>query len=69
MRIEDATDPKPPFRTLRFTPAEWRALLEDRSFLRDDDNSYAEPRRLMGLPVVIVPDHTAIWVDPAAVRQ
>jgi hypothetical protein len=42
--------------TLRFTPAEWRCLLEDVSFLRDRDNSYA-PRRLMGLPVEIVPDH------------
>jgi DNA-binding IclR family transcriptional regulator len=41
---------------LRFTPAEWRRLLEDASFLRDRDNSYA-PRRLMGLPVEIVPDH------------
>jgi len=41
---------------LRFTPAEWRALLRDASFLRDRDNSYA-PRRLMGLPVEIVPDH------------
>lgn len=41
---------------LRFTPAEWRCLLEDASFLRDRDNSYA-PRRLMGLPVEIVPDH------------
>ena len=41
---------------LRFTPAEWRHLLEDASFLRDCDNSYA-PRRLMGLPVEIVPDH------------
>jgi hypothetical protein len=41
---------------LRFTPAEWRHLLEDASFLRDCDNGYA-PRRLMGLPVEIVPDH------------
>lgn len=40
----------------RFTPAEWRRLLEDGSFLRDGDNSYA-PRRLMGVPVEIVPDH------------
>ncbi len=45
------------FGTLRFTPAEWRVLLEDRSFLEEPDNSYAEPRRLMGVPVVIVPDH------------
>ncbi len=41
---------------LRFTPAEWKSLLEDRTFLRDADNSYW-PRRLMGVPVQIVPDH------------
>lgn len=45
-----------PTLTLHFTPAEWRTLLEDTSFLRDPDNSY-RPRRLMGLPVAIVPDH------------
>jgi hypothetical protein len=42
--------------TLRFTPAEWRSLLHDEAFLRDPDNSF-HPRRLMGLPVQIVPDH------------
>jgi hypothetical protein len=42
---------------LRFTPAEWRALLEDRGFLADDDNRYLPPRRLMGVAVEIVPDH------------
>ncbi len=42
--------------TLRFTPAEWKTLLEDSTFLRDADNSYW-PRRLMGVPVQIVPDH------------
>ncbi len=41
---------------LRFTPAEWRQLLGDAAFLRDPDNSYS-PRRLMGVPVEIVPDH------------
>ena len=45
-----------PTLTLHFTPAEWRALLEDSGFVRDPDNSY-RPRRLMGLPVAIVPDH------------
>lgn len=52
-------DPSPASKAkapLRFTPAEWRHLLEDASFLRDCDNSYA-PRRLMGVPVEIVPDH------------
>lgn len=51
--------PAPPANSkapLRFTPAEWRRVLEDASFLRDRDNSYA-PRRLMGVPVEIVPDH------------
>ncbi len=43
--------------TFRFTPAEWRHLLEDRSFLTAPDNSWLPPRRLMGLPVEIVPDH------------
>ncbi|MHB8530641.1 MAG: hypothetical protein ACYC8V_14170 [Caulobacteraceae bacterium] len=46
-----------PPRALTFTPAEWRHLLEDPSFLAQDDNSYSAPRRLMGLPVEIVPDH------------
>jgi hypothetical protein len=48
---------RPTFGTLRFTPAEWRVLLEDRSFLEQPDNAYAPPRKLMGLPVVIVRDH------------
>jgi hypothetical protein len=42
---------------LHFTPAEWHALLADRGFLRSDDNSFEAPRRLMGVPVEIVPDH------------
>ena len=45
---------------LRFTPAEWRHVLEDPSFLADRDNSYRAPRKLMGLPVEIVPDHSFI---------
>jgi hypothetical protein len=47
---------KRPF-SFRFTPAEWRALLADPDFLRDHGNSYSAPRRLMGIAVVIVPDH------------
>ena len=43
---------------LRFTPAEWRQVLEDPSFLADGGNSYRAPRRLMGVLVEIVPDHT-----------
>ena len=42
--------------TLRFTPAEWRSVLKDPDFLNHADNNY-RPRRLMGLPVQIVPDH------------
>ncbi len=52
-----------PVLTLRFTPAEWRALLEDPTFLTDPDNSYL-PRRLMGLPVQIVPDHLTALACP-----
>ena len=43
----------------RLTPAEWRQVLADGSFLRDPDNSI-RPRRLMGVPVEIVPDHRLI---------
>lgn len=43
----------------RFTPAEWRHLLEDPEFLQHDDNSCYLPRKLMGIPVVIVPNHDA----------
>ncbi len=50
-------DPARAGRPLTFTPAEWRRLLEEPSFLRQTDNSYASPRRLMGVPVAIVPDH------------
>jgi hypothetical protein len=41
---------------LTFTPAEWRAIIEDPTFLRHPDNCYTNPRRLLGLPVRIVPD-------------
>lgn len=40
----------------RLTPAEWRQVLADEGFLDDPDNSI-RPRRLMGVPVEIVPDH------------
>ena len=48
---------------LRFTPAEWRWVLHDESFLKDPGNSIS-PRRLMGVPVEIVPDHR--WRGQAA---
>ncbi|MGZ3276115.1 MAG: hypothetical protein ACXU82_14530 [Caulobacteraceae bacterium] len=43
----------------RLTPAEWHRVLADQSFLSDPDNSF-NPRRLMGVPVVIIPDHRFI---------
>lgn len=52
-----AAENTPPPTPLRFTPAEWRSLLEDPDFLREPDNAYSPSRRLMGLPVLIVPDH------------
>jgi hypothetical protein len=42
---------------LHFTPAEWRVLIEDGSFLSQPDNRYSLPRRWMGVLVEIVPDH------------
>jgi hypothetical protein len=47
--------------SLRLTPAEWRLLLEDSSFLTEQDNSYLPPRRLMGIAVEIIPDHQFGW--------
>ena len=41
-----------------FTPGEWRRVLEDRAFLQQEDNAFQPPRRLMGVPVRIVPDHS-----------
>jgi hypothetical protein len=40
----------------RFTPAEWRWVLEDEDFLTQPDNSY-NPRRWLGVPVEIIPPH------------
>ena len=42
---------------LHFTPAEWWFVLEHTAFLDEPDNSWATPRTLMGVAVVIVPDH------------
>ena len=44
---------------LHLTPAEWHRVLADQSFLSDPDNSFS-PRRLMGVPVEIIPDHRFI---------
>jgi hypothetical protein len=48
-----------PVYALHLTPAEWHRLLADQSFLSDPDNSFS-PRRLMGVPVEIIPDHRFI---------
>lgn len=56
MQTQDYRGAEPRSFILRLTPAEWREVLKDGSFLRDPDNS-CHPRRLMGLPVQIVPDH------------
>lgn len=56
MRQGDCSTRRSVVYKLRFTPAEWRSLLNDSSFLRDPDNDF-HPRKLMGLPVEIVPDH------------
>jgi hypothetical protein len=48
-----------PVYALHLTPAEWHRLLADQSFLADPDNSFS-PRRLMGVPVEIIPDHRFI---------
>ena len=51
-----ASSDMPKVHTFVFTPAEWRKLLDDPDFLTAPDNSF-NPRRLMGLPVRIVPHH------------
>jgi len=48
-----------PVYAFRLTPAEWHRLLADQSFLSDPDNS-CNPRRPMGVPVEIIPDHRFI---------
>jgi hypothetical protein len=53
----DGLDHFKDYHPLTFTPAEWRYILEDPGFPEDEDNSYRVPRRLMGLPVQITPDH------------
>jgi hypothetical protein len=61
MQTRNITANRPARRAYAFhlTPAEWHALLADQSFLRDPDNSFS-PRRLMGVPVEIIPDHRFI---------
>ena len=60
MRDDQTPSPTSPMPSggfrLHFTPAEWRALIDDADFLKQPDNSWS-PRRLMGLPVEIIADH------------
>ncbi|HLZ82292.1 MAG TPA: hypothetical protein VKQ54_01915 [Caulobacteraceae bacterium] len=51
--------------SFRFTPAEWRRLLDDPAFLTDPDNSWRSPRRLMGVAVEIIPSRDLAWTTPA----
>lgn len=58
---DDAARGAKPVYAFRLTPAEWRSVLDDASFFADPGNSI-RPRRLMGVPVEIVPDHRmAAW--------
>ena len=56
MQSQSTINDRKPVYAFRLTPAEWRQVLADGSFLRDPDNSI-RPRRLMGVPVEIIPDH------------
>lgn len=55
MQDQQSAGPRSVF-AFRLTPAEWRQVLADKDFLDDPDNCI-RPRRLMGVPVVIIPDH------------
>ena len=54
--VADADVGDRPPQVLKLTPPEWRAVLEQRSFLERSDNRFQHPRRLFGAPVQIVPD-------------
>jgi hypothetical protein len=43
---------------LRFTPSQWRAILESRGFLDRPDNCFQHPRRFLGSRVQIIPDES-----------
>jgi hypothetical protein len=59
MHSMSRTVEREPVYAFRLTPAEWRQVLADGTFLCDPDNSI-RPRRLMGVPVEIIPDHRFI---------
>ncbi len=43
---------------LRFTPPQWRAILESQGFLDRPDNRFEHPRRFLGARVQIIPDES-----------
>jgi hypothetical protein len=43
---------------LRFTPSQWRAILESHGFLDRPDNRFQHPRRFLGASVQIIPDES-----------
>jgi hypothetical protein len=43
---------------VRFTPSQWRAILESRDFLDRPDNRFQHPRRFRGASVQIIPDES-----------
>jgi len=43
---------------LRFTPSQWRAILESHGFLERPDNCFQHPRRFLGARVQIIPDES-----------
>jgi hypothetical protein len=43
---------------LRFTPSQWRAILESHGFLERPDNRFQHPRRFLGAWVQIIPDES-----------
>ncbi len=43
---------------LRFTPSQWRAILESHGFLDRPDNRFQHPRRFLGARVQIIPDES-----------
>jgi hypothetical protein len=52
---------RPPFKAqgvLRFTPSQWRAILESQDFLDRPDNRFQHPRRFLGACVQIIPDES-----------
>jgi len=43
---------------LRFTPSQWRVILDRQDFLERPDNCFQHPRRFQGAQVQIIPDES-----------